>query len=151
MTPAKRKMCLMAVLVPGLAITTAANRVRNPLERLPRNGTVFIDPIDGFGPQVEKAFLKENVPWVIVSSRDDADFEITGAIRDVIDTEIGTAVNLSTRDAEQSNRLVMLSIVNVRTKNVVWGYGVAGAGDMTNAAESFAKTVKAQIRHKRRR
>ena len=155
MMPSRRRMGLLVVLVSSLALTAEANRIH---KSLPRDGTVFIDRIDGFGPELAKAFLKEKVPWVIVSSRQNADFEITGSIRDIGRTEPEGAINVSNRNVGEveegpmpPSRLVAISVVNVSKKSIVWGYGVTGAGNLTNAAESCAKTLRDQIReaHKR--
>jgi len=153
----RREICLLVLIVPVLTATATAKQIHHSSQRLPRHSTVFIDHIEGFGPELKKAFLKEGVPWVIVSNRNEADFEITGSIQDIADTESSRAtINANIRDAEQnldgqipSNRLIMLSVVNVRTNSVVWGYGVTGAGDLADAAESCAKNLRNQIRHKR--
>ena len=68
------------VLVLAFSLVAYGHRV-SPFPIL-RNSSVSIDPMDGFGPELQKALLKDGVPLVIVSDKKNADFEIMGVIRD---------------------------------------------------------------------
>src|ERR1022692_1752017 len=84
---AQTKLPLALVLL--FSLVAYGHRV-SPFPILP-NSSVFIDPMDGFGPELQKAFLKDGEPLVIVSEKRTADFEIKGGIREAKDpTSIGS-------------------------------------------------------------
>jgi hypothetical protein len=151
MRPHSQNTLLLAYLVPALAIVTCGTRL---LARpIPQNSSVFIDPMDGFGPQLEKALLNDGVPLVIVSDKDDADFEIMGGIRDTPEPADEWLLSGSTRSGEQPAdvRLIRAKIVNRKTKRMVWGFGVTGISDLPSAAEICAKQLKDEMKHQHQR
>lgn len=48
--------------------------------RIPANSKVFIQPMDGFETYVAAALRKKKIPLVLVTNREQADFEITGDV-----------------------------------------------------------------------
>jgi hypothetical protein len=119
------------------------------------SSSVFIDPMDGFGPELQKAFLKDGVPLVIVSDKKTADFEISGGIRDATEptsTESMTWGGGSEQQAdvhEPQPRFVTVTIVSLKTGDLAWGYGMSGITDPRTAADSCAKQLKDKIKHGR--
>ena len=67
-------------LVLAFSLVAYGHRV-SPFSILP-SSSVFIDPMDGFGPELQRAFLRDGVPLVIVTDKRNADFEIMGSIQD---------------------------------------------------------------------
>src|SRR5207247_10702750 len=52
-----------------------------PSEKIPTGAKIFVAPItDGFDTFLRDAIAKKKVPVEVVSSRDQADYEITGAV-----------------------------------------------------------------------
>jgi hypothetical protein len=99
---------------------------------IPRNANVFIDPTNGFdGSELKAALLKEGVPLDIVSNRRMADFEITGSIQ-----------------STQESLFLSVRILNVKTRDLAWGYGVAGFADSQGAAALCAKQLNHEMRRK---
>src|SRR6266550_1477663 len=47
--------------------------------KIPRNSKVYIAPMDGFEVYLAAAFRKKEVPLIIVTQRDNADFMISGS------------------------------------------------------------------------
>jgi CubicO group peptidase (beta-lactamase class C family) len=97
---------------------------------IPWSSSVFIDPMGGFGPELQAAFLNDGVPLVIVSNKDNADFEIVGEIRDDTEPTSGQPINGRTASEEQEagvqtlpRRFVRVTIVDLRTRSVAWRYG----------------------------
>ena len=124
-----------------------------PFPILP-NSSVFIDPMDGFGPELQKAFLKDGVRLVIVSDKRTADFEITGGIRDGEPTSIESMTwgGDSEQQAdvhEPRARFFTVAIVSLKTGDLAWGYGVSGVTDPLTAADSCAKQLKEEIKLRR--
>jgi hypothetical protein len=144
-------LSLLTWLAPVLvSVAYGQQGLRGPI---PRSASVFIDPMDGFGPELQRAFVNDKVHLVIASDRGDADFEIMGGIRNATDqTQEGQSYGERSNDDEQAyarTRLVTVTIVNLRTKSVAWGYGASGFLDLPDAAESCAKSLKQAMEGKR--
>jgi hypothetical protein len=88
----------------------------------------------GLGSELKAAFLKEGVPIDIVSDKGMADFEIAG--------EIERATH------PQEKLFVNIRILNLKTHDIVWGYGVTGITDSQSAAASCAEQLKREIHRK---
>lgn len=52
----------------------------NTSNKIPANSKVYIHPMDGFETYVAAALRKKKVPLVLVTNREQADFEITGDV-----------------------------------------------------------------------
>ena len=86
-----------------------------------------------------------------MNDKENADFEIIGGIRDAVEEPIDGRTTSSEQDAGTQTlrtRVVMVSIVNLRTKSVAWGYGVTGVPDLVSAADSCAKRLKGEMKHR---
>jgi hypothetical protein len=148
---------LLLALVTVLAFVARGNQVSpGPI---PRSSSIFIDPMDGFGPELQAAFLNDGVPLVILNDKENADFEISGVIRD--DTEptpvqpingrTGNSEEQETGDQTLRRRIVRVTIVDLRTKSVAWGYGATGVRDLASAADLCAKQLKEEMNRKHRK
>jgi hypothetical protein len=98
---------------------------------IPADSNVFIDPMNGFGDQLKAALLNEGVRLDIVSNKSMANFEITGSIQ-------GTEKSLFLR----------VSILNLKTGDIAWGYGAARVADSQSEAASCAKQLKREMQRK---
>jgi hypothetical protein len=121
----KAQAIVLLALLGGACTCPQAYGQRVSVVPIPRDSNVFIDPMNGFGGQLKAALLKEGVPVDIVSNKSMADFEITGSIQ-------GTEKSLFLR----------VSILNLKTGDIAWGYGVTGFADSQGAAASCAKQLK---------
>jgi hypothetical protein len=128
------QVIVLLALLGGACHCPQAYGQRNSVLSIPRDSSVFIDPMDGFGSELKAAFLKEGVSIDIVSNKSMADFEITG--------EIQRATH------EQEILLVSIRILNLKTRDIVWGYGVTGITDSQSAAASCAKQLKREMHRK---
>ena len=59
--------------------STAANTSANST-KIPANSKVYINPMDGFETYVAAALQKKKIPLMIVTDREQADFEIKGSV-----------------------------------------------------------------------
>jgi hypothetical protein len=122
---------------------------------IPPRSRVFIDPVDGFGSELLEAFIHDRVPLVIVSDKRNADFEILGVDRDAKESRLKKPINWDEggdeRRAEAAPRpsFVTVKIVNLKTGDLVWGYGVSGTTDLRAAVESSAKQLKRDMKRSR--
>jgi hypothetical protein len=122
---------------------------------IPPNSSVFMDPMDGFGPELKKAFLKDGVPLVIVSDKKTADFEIMGGIQDGQEPTSTGSMTWGESGEQQADvyeprpRLITVTIVSLQTGDLAWGYGMSGMTDLRAAADSCAKQLKNKIKRGR--
>jgi hypothetical protein len=148
---------LLLALVTLLAFVARGNQV-SP-SPIPWSSSVFIDPMDGFGPELQAALLNDGVPLVIVNDKENADFEISGGIRDDTEPTSGQPINGRTGSSDQQEagvqtlrrRFVKVTILDLRTKSVAWGYGVTGVRDLASAADSCAKQLQEEMKRKHRK
>lgn len=115
-----------------------------PDTRIPRNARVYISPMNGYETYLAAAFRKKEVPLVIVTEPDYADFIITGTSEK---KNANWAKTIFMGDARSSNS-ASIQVVNVRTKVVVYAdsshRGSANRGDRSTA-EKLAKYLKKKI------
>ena len=112
--------------------------------RIPRNSKVYIAPMAGFETYLAAAIRKKEVPLVLVTDRDAADFEISGTHDK---KKAGWAKTIFMGDARDTASASM-QIVNLKTKVVV--YADSSHRDSANrgersTAEKLAKYLKQKI------
>jgi hypothetical protein len=134
MRSAAKIIGLLALLV-GTCRCPSAYGHRPATLPIPRDSNIFIDPMNGFGDELKRAFLKEGVSLDIVSNKSMADFEITG--------------NMQGHGQTQESRSVSLRILDLKTREIVWGYGVTGITDSPSTAASCAKQLKQEMQRRR--
>jgi hypothetical protein len=150
----EQTICTSFLLASVIVFAFVARGNQLSPDPIPRSSSVFIDPMNGFGSELQEAFLNDGVPLVIVSNKDDADFEIVGEIRDAVERPINGRTASGEQEAGTETlrtRVLMVSIVNLKTKSVAWGCGVTGVPDLASAAESCAKHLKEEMRRKHRK
>jgi len=147
----KQTICTSFLLASVTVFAFVARGNQLSPDPIPRSSSIFIDPMDGFGPELQEAFLNDGVPLVIVSNKEDADFEIVGGIRDATEQPINGRPASAAQEAGNQTlrtRVVMVSIVNLKTKSVAWGYGVTGVPDLASVADACAKRLKGEMNHR---
>jgi hypothetical protein len=129
------KIIALLALTTGACHCPRAYGQRPALLPIPRDSNIFIDPMNGFGDELKRAFLKEGVSLGIVSNKSMADFEITGNIQG----------HAQTPEA----RSVSLRILDLKTREIVWGYGMTGIRDSQSTAATCAKQLKLEMQRRR--
>jgi len=123
--------------------TNAATTSSTADTRIPRNSKVYIAPIDGFEIYLAAAIRKKAVPLVMVTDRDQADFEITGTHEK---KEAGWAKTIFI--SPQPSATASMQVVNLKTRVVVYADSshrtTANRGERSTA-EKLAKYLKKKI------
>ncbi len=105
-----------------------------PSEKIPTGAKVFVAPIaDGFDTFLKDAIAKKKVPVEVVASRDQADYEITGAAE------------------SHSREEASITASNIKSGEVVWAYSVheeASTHGKRSSAEACAKHLKEAMESK---
>ncbi len=138
-----RVFLLVLTLAAGIAAQTAAPTLPTD-NKIPRNSKVFIAPMDGFENYLAAAFRKKEVPLVIVTEPEYADFAISGTHEK---KSAGWAKTIFTGDT-RSSASASFQVVNIKTKVVVYADSTdrksANRGERSTA-EKLAKYLKRKI------
>jgi hypothetical protein len=123
------------------------NKPAETKKKIPANAKVFLAPMGGFENDLKTAIEKKKVPVVLVTDKDQADYEITGTS----DTEkAGTAKKVIMLDWH-SNEQASITVTDHKTGEVVFAYSVnkkSSAHGKRSTAEACAKHLKEQIESK---
>ncbi|HEV7701598.1 MAG TPA: hypothetical protein VGO43_15310 [Pyrinomonadaceae bacterium] len=111
---------------------------------IPRNSRIYIEPMEGFETYLAAALRKKEVPVVMVTQPDLADFIISGTHET---KKAGWAKTIFMGD-NRSSASASMQVVNVRTHVVVYAdssdRGSANRGERSTA-EKLAKYLKKKI------
>jgi len=143
----KIKMNLVVLAIALLCASAALAQDQNSQHRndtlIPRDSKVYIAPMDGFEIYLAAAMRKKGVPLVMVTDRDQADFEITGTHEK---HEAGWAKTIFV--SPQPSATASMQVVNLKTKVVVYADSshrtTANRGERSTA-EKLAKYLKKKI------
>jgi len=137
---------LMIIAVFGAQAKDAKNAP--PSEKIPSGAKVFVAPIaDGFDTFVKDAIAKKKVPVELVATRDQADYEITGAAES---QKAGAAKKIIFGNWH-SREEASITVSNIKSGEVVWAYSVHEEGSThgkRSSAEACAKHLKEAIESK---
>ena len=113
--------------------------------RIPTGSKVFIGAIEGgYDIYLAAAMHKKEVPIVMVTDRDKADFEMSG----VSESEKAGWAKIVFWGNTSSKEQASVKLVDLKTGTVVWGYNVnkgSSARGKQSSAEACAKHLKERI------
>ena len=143
----KIKMNLVVLAIALLCASAALAQDQNSQHRndtlIPRNSKVYIAPMDGFEIYLAAAMRKKGVPLVMVTDRDQADFEITGTHEK---NEAGWAKTIFV--SPQPSATASMQVVSLKTKVVVYAdssHRTSANRGERSTAEKLAKYLKKKI------
>ena len=136
------KTLTLAVLVCSCALSSQAEKMTKDDPRaIPAGSKIWIESADGFDTFLTAAIMKKNVPVVVVSDREKADFEITAAS----ETEKTSWAKVIFLKQTGSKEEASMKVVNRKTSAVVFAYSVHkrnSARGKQSSAEACAKHLK---------
>jgi hypothetical protein len=116
-------------------------------KKIAPNSKVFLSPMGGFEEELKTALQAKKVPVVLVTDKDQADYEITGTS----ETEkAGTAKKVIMLNWH-SNEQASITVIDHKSGEVVFAYSVnkkSSAHGKRSTAEACAKHLKDQIEGK---
>jgi hypothetical protein len=133
-----RLLLLVVTLLAPLAVFGQGDTI------VPANSKVFIDPMGGFENHLIAAFEKKQVPLLIVSDKDKADFEIAGVAES---QKAGWAKTIMT-GASGSTEEASINMKNIQSGAIVFAYQVHKGSSVhgkQSSAEACAKHLKEKI------
>ena len=134
------------VCLTASAFAQHASELRQDAQaRIPRGAKVFIGPIEsGYDIYLAAAIHKKQVPVVMVTDREKAEYEMSG----VSESEKAGWAKIVFWGDTSSKEQASVKLVDLKTGTVVWGYNVnksSSARGKQSSAESCAKHLKEKI------
>ncbi len=113
--------------------------------KIRRNARVFVAPMEaGFDNFVVAGLQKKEVPLVVVTNRDKADYEISG----VAESEKAGWAKMLFLGSQQSKEQASIKVVELKSGEIVFGYSVHKSNSYRgrqSAGEACAKHIKEVI------
>jgi len=116
-------------------------------KKIPANSKVFLAPMGGFEEDLKAAIQSKKVPVVLVTDKDQADYEIAGTS----DTEKASTAKKVVMWNWHSNEQASITVTEHKSGEVVFAYSVnkkSSAHGKRSTAEACAKHLKEQIEGK---
>ena len=116
-------------------------------KKIPANSKVFLAPMGGFEEDLKAAIQSKKVPVVLVTDKDQADYEIAGTS----DTEKASTAKKVVMWNWHSNKQASITVTDHKSGEVVFAYSVnkkSSAHGKRSTAEACAKHLKEQIEGK---
>ena len=107
---------------------------------------IYIEPQEGFESYLSAAIVKKRVPVVVTQDRENATFILTSSVK-AKEESTGSKVArclFAYCAGIQGTQSATVQLINVRTKDVTWGYNVikGSAAAYQSTAEAAAKHLK---------
>jgi hypothetical protein len=116
-------------------------------KKIPANSKVFLAPMGGFEEDLKAAIQSKKVPVVLVTDKDQADYEIAGTS----DSEKASTAKKVVMWNWHSNEQASITVTEHKSGEVIFAYSVnkkSSAHGKRSTAEACAKHLKEQIEGK---
>ena len=129
--------CLLLVLALGPSVNPTPP---GGADKLTRGAKVFVQPMkDGFDGYFKAALAKKKVPVVVVSTREEADYEITGTS----ESQKAGAAKKIFMGSWHSDEQASISVAGIKSGEIVFAY----AANKKNSAHGKQTTAEACAKH----
>jgi hypothetical protein len=132
-----------------LMLATVGGVAQDPSKAIPAGSKVFINPMnDGFEKDLIAALETKKVPVEVVTEKDKADFEISGAS----ESKKAGVAKILIRGSWRSSEQASITVTNLKSGESVWAYSVNksdSAHGKRSTAEACAKHLKKKIESKK--
>jgi hypothetical protein len=112
---------------------------------IPRWSKIYIDPMpEGFDQYIKTAIQRQNVPVVVVSDLDQAEFEISGSA----ESKKAGAAKIIILGSWHSAEAATIQVTNLKEKSVIFAYSYSNwnsAHGKKSSAEACARHLKEKI------
>ena len=115
--------------------------------KLPNGSKVYVNDMNGFGAFVIAALGKKQVPLIVVTDREKADFEITGAS----DSQKAGWAKTIFLGQGGSREEASINVINMKDSTIAFAYAVNksnSARGRQSSAEACAKHLKNAMKKK---
>jgi hypothetical protein len=142
-----RKVMIVLLAVAFSLMAFAQNSNSSTKKKIPANSKVFLAPMGGFEDELKAAIQRKKVPVVLVTDKEQADYEITGTS----ETEKAGAAKKVIMLDWHSNEQASITVTDHKSGEVVFAYSVnkkSSAHGKRSTAEACAKHLKEEIEGK---
>lgn len=111
---------------------------------IPNGAKVYIASMNGYETYLTAALAKKKVPVTVVPTKENADFEITGAA----ESKKAGAAKIILMGSWHSSEQASITVTNLKSGVAVWAYSVNksdSAHGKQSTAEACAKHLKEKI------
>jgi hypothetical protein len=126
----------------------AAEAPAIPDGTLPRGARLYVAPIEnGFDTYIIAGLQKKEVPVVVLTVREKADYELTG----VSESDKAGWAKMLFMKSSSTAETASVKVVNIKTGSVVFAYSVSKGSSVRgkqSAGEAVAKHIKEKIEGK---
>jgi len=136
-----QKHIALAVLLGASMLSVSA---QTKIPKIESGAKIFIAPMGGFDNYVTAGIIKKNVPVVVVSDRDKAEYEIRGSE----ETEKAGWAEMLFLGSQNSNEQGSIVVRKIKTDEIVFAYSVNKLNSVRgkqSAGEACAKHLKEVI------
>jgi hypothetical protein len=146
----RKAMILLLAMVFSLAAfaqDTKSKETKPTDKKIPANSKVFLNPMGGFEEDLRAAIQSKKVPVVLVTDKDQADYEIAGTA----ESEKAGAAKKIIMGNWHSNEQASMTVTDRKSGEVIFAYSVnkkSSAHGKRSTAEACAKHLKDQIEGK---
>jgi hypothetical protein len=140
----RKVMVVLLAMAFSLAGFAQSKETKPAEKKIPANSKVFIAPMGGFEEDMKAAIQSKKVPVVLVTDKDQADYEISGAS----ESEKASAAKKAIMWNWHSNEQASITVTEHKSGEVVFAYSVnkkSSAHGKRSTAEACAKHLKDQI------
>src|SRR5438067_9568295 len=137
-------MCKHVALAVLVCASTLSSSAQTKIPKIESGAKIFIAPMGGFDNYVTAGIIKKNVPVVVVSDRDKADYEIRGSE----ETEKAGWAEMLFLGSQNSNEQGSIVVRKIKTDEIVFAYSVNKLNSVRgkqSAGEACAKHLKEVI------
>ena len=132
----------LGVMIAGGTAMAQTAALEKPI---PKGAKVYLAPVEGgFDNYLAAGITKKQVPVVIVSSREKAEFEISG----IAESEKAGWAKMLFLGSQQSREQAGIKVLNIKSGEVVFAYAVNKGNSVRgkqSAAEACAKHLKEKV------
>ncbi len=143
----RKLMIAIMAMAFSLMVFAQDNKSPETTKKIPANSKIFLAPMGGFEDDLKAAIQSKKVPVVLVTDKDQADYEITGTS----ETEKAGAAKKVIQLNWHSNEQASITVTDHKSGEVVFAYSVNkknSAHGKRSTAEACAKHLKEQIEGK---
>jgi hypothetical protein len=142
-----RNVVCVSLLLSTIAIPAAfcGEKPAPPTKKIAKGAKVFVAPIaGGYDNYLKEAIAKKKVPVEVVTSRDQADYELTGTAESQKASTAKKVILGNWHSREEAS----ITLSDIKSSEVVWAYSVheeASTHGQRSSAEACAKHLKDAI------
>ena len=113
-----KKIAVIVTLLVIVLLSSAAEPV--PPAKMPRGARVYVAPMGGFENYIIAGITNKNVPVVVVTDRDKAEYEIRGSA----ETQQASWAKMLFLGSQNTNEQASINVQEIKSGTIIFAYSV---------------------------